>query len=176
VLGATDFLPKPVNRLELEHKVETLLRLRRDADPRFDNNEAEALFGTVSASRLLEAPEFRDRLARACSFGERHGFISSLVRIEAPNARSLDRLLDAADQELRFEDAILRVAKKCALVLLVATGPNDAPKVIDRLIGAREDGGGGGADGFTIEAMAATREQGDPEAIELIGAAAGGDT
>ena len=176
VLGATDFLPKPVNRLELEHKVETLLRLRRDGDHRFDNQEdAEALFGTVSASRLLEAPDFRDRLARACNFGERHGFLSSLVRIEAPNARSLDRLLDTADQELRFEDAILRVAKKRALVLLVATGPSDAPKVIDRLFGSREHEGDG-ADGFVIEPLAATRDQGDPEAIELMAAAAGGDT
>lgn len=175
VLGATDFLPKPVNRLELEHKVETLLRLRRDSDHRFDNNEAEALFGTVSASRLLEAPDFRERLARACSFGERHGFVSSLVRVDAPDARSLDRFLDAADQELRFEDAILRVAKKRALVLLVATGPGDAPKVVDRLFGAR-DGEDLGSAGFTIEAMPATREQDDPDAIELIAAAAGGDT
>jgi CheY-like chemotaxis protein/archaellum biogenesis ATPase FlaH len=174
VLGATDFLPKPVNRLELEHKVETLLRLRRDHDHRFDNHEAEALFGTVSASRLLEAPDFRDRLMRACNFGDRHGFVSSLVRVDAPDARSLDRFLDAADQELRFEDAILRVSKQRALVLLVATGPTDAPKVVERLFGSRDEEGG--AHGFTLEAMAATPEQGDPEAIELISAAAGGDT
>lgn len=174
VLGATDFLPKPVNRLELEHKVETLLRLRRDRDSSFDSSEAEAIFGCVSATRQLEAPEFRDRLARACSFGERHGFESSLVRIDAPDAPGLDRFLDVADQELRFEDAILRVSKQRALVLLVATGPGDAPKVIDRLLDRREC-----ADGarhrFSFEAMAATPEHGDPEAIELIAVAAQGD-
>ena len=174
VLGATDFLPKPVNRLELEHKVETLLRLRRDRDSTSTATEAEAIFGCVSASRQLEAPDFRDRLARSCSFGERHGFVSSLVRIEAPDARSLDRFLDVADQELRFEDAILRISKQRALVLLVATGPSDAPKVIDRLLDRREC-----ADGarhrFTFEAMAATPEHGDPEAIELIAVAAQGD-
>jgi CheY-like chemotaxis protein/archaellum biogenesis ATPase FlaH len=175
VLGATDFLPKPVSRLELEHKVETLLRLRRDSDRRFDTTEAEALFGCVSVSRLLEAPDFRDRLERACNFGTRYGFVSSLVRVDAPDARSLDRFLEAADQELRFEDAILRVAKQRALVLLVATGPHDAPKVVERLI-ARNEADRGGPQGFTVEAMAATPEQGDPEAIELIASAAGDDT
>jgi len=175
VLGATDFLPKPANRLELEHKVETLLRLRRDGDHRFDSTEAEALFGCVSASRLLEASDFRDRLERACNFGERHGFVSSLVRIDAPKVRSLDRFLEAADQELRFEDAILRVSKQRALVLLVATGPPDAPKVIERLL-SRSEAESGRPHGFTFEAMAATSKQGDPEAIELIAAAAGGDT
>ena len=174
VLGATDFLPKPVSRLELEHKVETLLRLRRDRDPRFDSTEAEALFGCVSASRLLEASDFRDRLARACNFGERHGFVSSLARIEAPHGRSLDRFLESADQELRFEDAILRVSKRRALVLLVATGPGDAPKVIDRLF-SRCENDGDGPHRFTVEAMAATPAHGDPEAIELIAAAAEGD-
>ena len=133
VLGATDFLPKPVNRLELEHKVETLLRLRRDGDPRFDRTEAEALFGCVSVSRLLEAPDFRDRLARACSFGERHGFVSSLVRVDAPEARSLDRFLETADQELRFEDAILRVVEAARAGAARRHRPPDAPKVIERL-------------------------------------------
>jgi len=175
VLGATDFLPKPVSRLELEHKVETLLRLRRDSDYRFDNTEAEALFGCVSVSRLLEAPDFRDRLVRACNFGERHDFVSSLVRVDAPDSRSLDRFLDAADQELRFEDAILRVSKQRALVLLVATGPPDAPKVIERLF-VRNEKDSGGPHGFTVEAMTATSKHGDPEAIELIASAAGGDT
>jgi CheY-like chemotaxis protein/archaellum biogenesis ATPase FlaH len=175
VLGATDFLPKPVSRLELGHKVETLLRLRRDSDHRFDDTEGEALFGCVSVSRLLEAPDFRDRLARACNFGERHGFVSSLVRVDAPDARSLDRFLETADQELRFEDAILRVAKRRALVLLVGTGPSDAPKVTERLF-ERNQADSGGPHGFTVEAMTATSEQGDPEAIELIASAAGGDT
>ena len=175
VLGATDFLPKPVIRLELEHKVETLLRLRRDSGHRFDSTEAEALFGCVSVSRLLEAPEFCDRLQRACNFGERHGFVSSLVRVDAPDARSLDRFVETADQELRFEDAILRVSKQRALVLLVATGPPDAPKVIERLF-VRNKKDSGGPHGFTVEAMTATSKQGDPEAIELIASAAGGDT
>ncbi len=171
VLGATDFLQKPVNRLELEHKVETLLRLRRDREPGFDNAEAEALFGSVSASRQLEAPEFRDRLTRACSFGERHGFVSSLVRVDAAGADSLEHFLETADQELRFEDAILRVSKQRALVLLVATGPGDAQKVINRLLSRRELDAEG-PHGFIVEAMAATPEHGDPEAIELIAAAA----
>jgi CheY-like chemotaxis protein/archaellum biogenesis ATPase FlaH len=175
VLGATDFLPKPLNRLELEHKVETLLRLRRDGEPRFEQADAEAIFGCVSASRLLEAPDFRDRVARASRFGARHGFVSSLVRVDAPKASSLDRFLETADQELRFEDAILRISKQRALVLLVATAPPDATKVIERLLAANE-AESGTPHGFTVETMAAASEQADADAIELIASAAGGDT
>ena len=97
------------------------------------------------------------------------------MRLDAPKARSLDRFLETADQELRFEDAILRVSKQRALVLLVATAPPDATKVIERLL-ARNEAESGGPHGFTVETMTATSEQGDPDAIELIAAAAGGHT
>jgi len=121
-----------VNRIELEHKVETLLRLRRERDHRFDGAEAEALFGRVSAVRLLEAPEFRERAARAVGFGERHGMHSTIASLRAATESELDAWIDAANEDLRFEDAVLRRGKLEAAVLLVATGPNDAPKVIDR--------------------------------------------
>jgi len=132
VLGATDFLPKPVNRIELEHKVETLLRLRRVRDHRFDGAEVEELFGRVSALRLLEAPEFRERTARAVEFGERHGLPSSIASLRAGAERELDAWIDAANEDLRFEDAVLRRGKLGAVVLLVATPPNEAPKVLER--------------------------------------------
>jgi CheY-like chemotaxis protein/archaellum biogenesis ATPase FlaH len=132
VLGATDFLPKPVNRIELEHKVETLLRLRRMGDRRFDSAEAEELFGRVSSSRLLELADFRERVARACSFGDRHGLVSAIVRVRTADEPALDAWIEVANDDLRFEDAVLRRGKREALVLLVATGPADAPKVIER--------------------------------------------
>lgn len=132
VLGATDFLPKPVSRIELEHKVETLLRLRRVRDHRFDGAEAEELFGRVSALRLLEAPEFRERTTRAVEFGERHGLPSSIASLRAGSELELDAWIDAANEDLRFEDAVLRRGKLGAIVLLVATAPNEAPKVLER--------------------------------------------
>jgi CheY-like chemotaxis protein len=132
VLGATDFLPKPVNRIELEHKVETLLRLRRVRDHRFDGAEVEELFGRVSALRLLEAPEFRERTARAVEFGQRNGLPSSIASLRAGAERELDAWIDAANEDLRFEDAVLRRGKLGAVVLLVATPPNEAPKVLER--------------------------------------------
>jgi DNA-binding response OmpR family regulator/KaiC/GvpD/RAD55 family RecA-like ATPase len=132
VLGATDFLAKPVNRIELEHKVETLLRLRRVRDQRFHGPDAEALFGRVTATRVLEAPEFRERAQRAVSFGEQHGLPSAIATLRADDEAALDAWIATADEDLRFEDAVLRRAKLEALVLLVATGPDDAPKVLER--------------------------------------------
>lgn len=143
VLGATDFLPKPVNRIELEHKVETLLRLRRVRAPRFEERgEAEALFGRISSTRVLEPADFRDRVARACTFGERNGLESSIVQLRAADPAALEAWIETANEDLRFEDAILRQAKTTALVLLVATGPVDAAKVISRTTGRCQDEGG----------------------------------
>jgi DNA-binding response OmpR family regulator/KaiC/GvpD/RAD55 family RecA-like ATPase len=135
VLGATDFLPKPVNRIELEHKVATLLRLRRAPSARFDGDEAEALFGRVSATRLLEEPEFRERAERAVEFGQRHGLPSTVARLQAKAEADLDAWIDAANEDLRFEDAVTRCGKREAFVLLVATGPSEAPKVLERTTG-----------------------------------------
>jgi hypothetical protein len=142
VLGATEFLPKPVNRIELEHKVETLLRLRRAPGPRFEGSEAEALFGRTSSSRVLEPADFRDRVARACTFGDRHGLESSVVQIRAADPTALDAWIETANEDLRFEDAVLRQSKDTAVVLLVATGPSDATKVIARTTGRCEDEAG----------------------------------
>ena len=134
VLGATDFLQKPVNRIELEHKVQTLLRLGRvrDGDHRFAGPDAEALFGRFAATRVLEPAEFRQRIARAIEFGERHGMPSSLATLHAPDQAQLDAWIETADLDLRFEDAVLRRSKVEALVLLVATGVGDAAKVLER--------------------------------------------
>jgi CheY-like chemotaxis protein/archaellum biogenesis ATPase FlaH len=162
VLGATDFIAKPVSRLELEHKVAMLLQLRRNADRRFDPAEAEALFGQVSPSRLLEAEEFRHRVARAAGFGERHGLASALVRVGSSDAAALEQWIDVANQELRFEDAILRLGKRRALVLLVATGPAEAPKVLDRLHELCEQALGKPAK-LTVAITAASPEALDPE-------------
>jgi CheY-like chemotaxis protein/archaellum biogenesis ATPase FlaH len=142
VLGATEFLPKPVNRIELEHKVETLLRLRRERDDRFAGADAEALFGRVSATRLLELPDFRERVARACSFGDRHGLESTIVQLRAATPTDLDAWIEVANEDLRFEDAILRKGKTEALVLLVATPAQEAPKVIERTTARCAEGSG----------------------------------
>ncbi|MCP4039796.1 MAG: response regulator [bacterium] len=133
VLGATDVLGKPVGRIELLHKVETLLRLRGPAPQLMDPAEAEALFASTSKSRLLERPQFAERVARACSLGERLGLSSSLLTIAADSAESLDLLLGEVDESLRFEDAALRVSRRRAVLLLVATDCVDASVVVERL-------------------------------------------
>jgi len=49
------------------------------------------------------------------------------------NRRYLDRFLEVADENLRFEDALLRVSGRRILVLLVATPPASAEEVVERL-------------------------------------------
>jgi CheY-like chemotaxis protein/KaiC/GvpD/RAD55 family RecA-like ATPase len=133
VLGATDLLAKPLDRFEFLHKVDILLRLEGPVRRHFDPEAAEELFANVSHTRLLSQPAFRARLQRACEFGERCGLPSSLVAVSAPSSDALDRFLGTADQKLRLEDAVLRVTKRRAVVLLVAVEAADALPVIERL-------------------------------------------
>lgn len=140
VLGATDFLSKPLSRVELMHKVDTLLRLPRTREPRFGEADAEQLFASFSGSRRLEIGDFAARVERACEFGDKYDVPSSILALVAEHEADLDRWLEVADRELRFEDAILRVDKRLALVLCVATAPQYAPRVAERLAACAEAG------------------------------------
>lgn len=139
VLGATEFIAKPLVRVELLHKVETLLRLPRGGgSSRFGASqpEAEALFGSFSRSRLLESTEFAARVGRACEFGRKNGLASSLLGLAAGSAGELDHWIEVANRHLRYEDAILRTDKQVAVMLLVATDPRFGPRVLERLSAA----------------------------------------
>jgi CheY-like chemotaxis protein len=144
VLGAADVLAKPVAAFELLHKVDLLLRLEGPPPRLMEPEDAMALFGSVSPSRVQAAPEFRDRLTRSCDFGTRFGAASTLVAVTAAAAGVVDSLIGVADHELRFEDAVLLVSKRRALLLLVAADPGCAPVVMERLI-ARLTAAGGDA-------------------------------
>ncbi|MCU0670548.1 MAG: response regulator [Myxococcota bacterium] len=136
VLGATEFLAKPMSRVELLHKVATLLRLPRSGvRSRFGDSqaEAEALFGNFSNSRLLETGNFADRVGRACDFGRKVGLSSSLIGLAADSAAALDHWVEVANRHLRYEDAILRADKSVAVLLLVATEPRYGARVLERL-------------------------------------------
>jgi KaiC/GvpD/RAD55 family RecA-like ATPase/CheY-like chemotaxis protein len=133
VLGAADVLAKPVQRFELLHRLETLLRLAGPPPRLMEPDEAQALFGVGRRERLLSAADFRERLARACDFGQRFGAPSTLIALEAPSADVLDRTLSLCDEALRFEDAALVVSKRRALLLLVAAERSEAGLVVERL-------------------------------------------
>jgi CheY-like chemotaxis protein len=134
VLGATDMLPKPVDRFELLHKVEMLMRL--DGPPRhwLDPGDAEALFATVSETRRLDEDAFLQRLDRAHRFGERYGLPASLVAFAGPSSAALDDFQSVVDAHLRFEDALYRVSQRRAVILLVAIEPAEAGAVVERLL------------------------------------------
>lgn len=138
VLGATDMLAKPVDRFELLHKVEMLLRL--DGPPRrwLDPGDAEALFATVSETRRLAEDAFVQRLDRAHRFGERYGLPASLVALAAPSSSALDAFEGVVDANLRFEDALFRVSQRRAVLLLVAIEPAEAAPVVERLLDEME--------------------------------------
>lgn len=164
VLGATDFISKPLSRVELTHKVETLLRLPRRSEARaFGAAEAEALFGSFSHSRLLETDDFAERVARACDFGEKYGMTSSLVVLSAACGEDLDRWIEVTNRELRFEDAMLRVDKCVGVVVLVATAPQYAPRVMERLALLAEDGAP--LPPVATEVWLAERSHATPEAL-----------
>jgi CheY-like chemotaxis protein/KaiC/GvpD/RAD55 family RecA-like ATPase len=133
VLGAADVLGKPVQAFEVLHKVEMLLRLEGPPTHLMDRDDAIALFGNTEPTRALPAAAFRERLTRACDFGERFGASSTLLALSAPSADAMDRLLGVADRLLRFEDALVLVSKRRALVLLVAAERGAASAVVGRL-------------------------------------------
>lgn len=142
VLGAADVAVKPIERFVLLHKLETLLRLEGPPPQLLDPAEAQALFGLSGRKRVLTSADFRERLARAVAFGERFDVPSTLLAIETPAADLLDQLLSVSEAALRFEDAILIVSKRRALVLLVAAELAQATLVSERLqtLLARESG------------------------------------
>jgi CheY-like chemotaxis protein len=133
VLGATDLISMPQDKVELLQKVRLLLQLNAAPARLMEPADAIALFGQSSPSRELDAPGFRERLSRACAFGDEYGFTSSLVAVEMETPRALDGLLLAADRWLRFEDASLRIAPTRALLLLVAAQTEEAEPVMQRL-------------------------------------------
>lgn len=133
VLGATDILPKPFERFEFLQKVEMLLRLDSAPADLMDPLEAEHLFARVSKTRLMAESDFNARLERACSLGERVGPSSSLVAVASNSSRRLDQFVEAIDPSLRFEDAVLRVSPRRAVILLVATDVEQATAASERL-------------------------------------------
>lgn len=175
VLGATDMLTKPVDRFEFMHKVEVLLRLEGQAPRMMDPEEAEALFANVSPSRLLEPDEFAQRLERAARFGDRYGLPSCLVSVATPSSAQMDTFTEIVDGGLRFEDAMLRVSPKQALLLFLAIEPADAPPVLDRLC-KRFEAEGGDPERLETGVHAAACSGSDPDWSGLFKAGAGGAT
>ncbi|MDJ0847837.1 MAG: response regulator [Myxococcota bacterium] len=142
VLGASDLMAKPVQRFELERKIEALLNAPPAPEPQIDVQDAEALLGEQGARRVLSEPAFRERLERALRFGGQFGLPSCLVAATAPSADALDTLIEVAERRLRPEDALLPVSKSRALFLLVACPTQQTSPVLTRLrAGVLETGG-----------------------------------
>jgi len=152
VLGASDTLPKPAQRFELGRKVEALLRAPAPPLPEIDPEEVEALLGGGASLRILEEGDFRERLERACRFGDEFGLPSALVGVEASRPASLDALVEAAERTLRAEDAVCRLSGRRALLLLVSTGTGMVPAILARLT---PPGSGGDTDGDRLRWRAA---------------------
>jgi DNA-binding response OmpR family regulator len=135
VLGAADIMTKPPTRIELLHRLETLLRSPRPQGAEAGEAAPELLFET-GATRVVDAQGFRERAERCWRFGERFEVASCLAGLEVERPEEMERLLLAAETALRAEDAVLPLDETRALVLLVASAPEATSRVVARL-GAR---------------------------------------
>ena len=133
ILGASDVMMKPLNPVELQRKVETLLALPEQAHRPPVAESATQLLLAGEEQRILEESGFAERLARARQFGQRYQIESSVLAIEASNPESHDRLIAAADQTLRTDDAIFSVGEQRALLFLLLAPPSAAEPVFRRL-------------------------------------------
>jgi DNA-binding response OmpR family regulator/KaiC/GvpD/RAD55 family RecA-like ATPase len=133
ILGASDVMMKPVNSVELQRKVETLLALPEQAHRPPEAGNAAQLLLAGEEQRILEEPGFAERLARARQFGQRYQIESSVLAIEASDPENHDRLIAAADQTLRTDDAIFSFGEKRALLFLLLAPPSAAEPVFRRL-------------------------------------------
>jgi len=141
VLGAADIMTKPPTRVELLHRVETLVRSPAPEAGEVGGPAPELLFETGS-SRVVDLAAFRLRVERSWRFGERFEVVSSLAGLEVEEPEEMERLLVAAETALRTEDALLPLDETRALALLVASPPEAVPCVVARLTArARADGG-----------------------------------
>jgi CheY-like chemotaxis protein/archaellum biogenesis ATPase FlaH len=133
VLGAADVLSKPPTRVELRRKVDMLIELPPRLQARADQGEAELLLLGGTRALDVDLPEFRERAARACEFGERYELTSTLAWLRVEPDQSLDPVIEAARSTLRAEDALVRLDETRALLLFVAAPPEQAEKVIGRV-------------------------------------------
>jgi CheY-like chemotaxis protein/archaellum biogenesis ATPase FlaH len=133
VLGATDIVTKPVDRFELLHRVEGLLRLPIADAPMPDYEQHLLSPMKARRSRSVPSEAFEERLERAVRFGEECGIGSSVIFVEAPSEADFDAFVAAADDALRAEDAILALSERRGVLLLVATEISEAPQAFTRL-------------------------------------------
>jgi DNA-binding response OmpR family regulator len=87
-LGASDVLSKPLQRLELVHKIETLLALARAPSqaPAFD--DAAELLGSAGPSRVLSETAFLERSNGRCASETRRSSCPPCWRWRRGAARS----------------------------------------------------------------------------------------
>jgi DNA-binding response OmpR family regulator/archaellum biogenesis ATPase FlaH len=142
VLGATEIVHKPVDRFDLVNKCELLLRLESAPQRNVDASEARALFDFASHTRVVSAERFRASMLRAHEIGSRFDMTSTVLALQAPSAPALDEVRGAADELLRFEDAVHVLSKRRLLMLLVAAEQANAEAVLERILAGTSIEGG----------------------------------
>lgn len=147
-LGATDFITKPFNKVDLTARAKAHVeQARRVKAAKAETKQVEALATIDALTRLGNKQHFDDKFMQARAFTLRHKQAMSLMRIELDHAKTLVQkhgqdVFDAVIKELgallrttvRTEDSAARIGVGSFVVVLMSCDAAGAQALAQRLM------------------------------------------
>lgn len=147
-LGATDFITKPFNKVDLTARAKAHVEHARNVKAaKAETKQVEQLATIDALTRLGNKQHFEDKLKQARAFTLRHKQALSLMRIELDGAKALitqhgQATFDAIVKELgallrttvRTEDSAARIGSGSFVVVLMSCDAAGAQALAQRLL------------------------------------------